>query len=141
MHNKGFIITTDAFIGLSMLAFIIVISFFYLSTVSMTSWNTVDLINLTRDEITVLEKQLVLEDAIKQSSADLILSKINATPDAYCFELSIFSGTNLDVPVLYALKTGCTKNYSQLVAADRTFVVNSDTNVEFYIAKLGGWYK
>ena len=141
MQSKGFIITTDAFIGLSMLAFIIVISFFYLSTVSLTSWNTVDLINLTRDEITVLEKQLVLEDAIKQGSADLVLSKINATPDAYCFELSLFSGANLDVPVLYALKTGCTKNYAQLVVADRTFIVNSDTNVEFYIAKLGGWYK
>ena len=137
---KGFIITTDAFIGLSLLTFIVVISFFYLSTVSLTSWNTVDLINMTRDEITVLEKQQVLEDAIKQSSVDLILSKINATPDSHCFELSIFPETNLIVPKLYALKTGCTKNYDQLVVANRTVIVNSDTNIEFYVAKLGGWY-
>jgi len=141
MHNKGFIISTDAFLGLSMLAFIIVISFFYLSTVDQSSWNTVDLIDLTRDEITFLEKQQILENAIKQSSADLILSNLNATPNSPCFELSIFSETNLSVPMLYALKTGCTKNYSQLVVADRTLVVNTDTNVQFYIAKLGGWYK
>jgi len=141
MQTKGFIISTDAFIGLSMLAFIVVIAFFYLSTVSLTSWNTIDLIDASRDEITVLEKQQVLENAIKQSSADLILSKINATSDAYCFELSIFSQNNLDVPMLYAIKTGCTKNYEQLVVADRTLVVNTDTNIEFYIAKLGGWYK
>jgi hypothetical protein len=141
MHNKGFIISTDAFIGLSMLAFIVVISFFYLSTITLTSWNTIDLINTTRDEVTVLEKQQVLENAIKQSSADLILSKLNATPDSQCFELSIFSENNLDIPILYTLKTGCTKNYTHLVVADRTVVVNTDTNVEFYIAKLGGWYK
>ena len=141
MQIKGFIITIDAFMGLSMLAFIIVISFFYLSTVSLTSWNTIDLINTTRDEVVVLEKQQVLENAMKQSSADLILSKLNATPDSHCFELSIFSEDNLDIPVLYALKTGCTKDYAQLVVADRTFIVNTDTNVEFYVAKLGGWYK
>jgi len=141
MQTKGFIISTDAFIGLSLLAFFVVISYFYLSTVSLTSWNTIDLIDVTRDEITVLEKQQVLENAIKQSSADLILSKINATQDSLCFELSIFSQSNLDVPMLYAIKTGCTKNYEQLVVADRTLVVNTDTNVEFYIAKIGGWYK
>ena len=74
MHNKGFIITTDAFIGLTLLALITVISFFYLSTVVQSSWNTVDLINLARDEATVLEKQQIFENAIKQSSADLLLS-------------------------------------------------------------------
>ena len=141
MQTKGFIISTDAFIGLSMLAFIVVISFFYLSTVSLTSWNTIDLIDVTRDEIIVLEKQQILEDAIKQSSADLVLSKLNATPDQYCFELSIFAQSNLDVPMLYAIKNGCTKNFDQLVVADRTVVVNTDTNLQFYIAKMGGWYK
>ena len=141
MHSKGFIISTDAFIGLSMLAFIVLISFFYLSTVSLNSWNTVDLINLTRDEASVLEKQFVFENAVKQSSADLILSKINATPDSHCFEVSIFAETNLNVPTIYALKTGCTKSYDQLVVANRTFIVNTDTNIGFYIAKLGAWYK
>ena len=141
MQNKEFIISTDAFIGLSMLAFIVVISFFYLSTVSLTSWNTIDLIDTVRDEAIVLEKQQVFEDAIKQSSIDLVLSKLNATSDQFCFELSVFAESNLDVPVLYAIKTGCTKNYEQLVVADRTVVVNTDTDVDFYIAKLGGWYK
>ena len=141
MQTKGFIISTDAFIGLSMLAFIVVIAFFYLSTVSLTSWNTIDLIDASRDEITVLEKQQVLENAIKQSSADLILSKINSTYDSHCFEVSIFNQNNLSVPIIYALKTGCTKNYSQLVVANRTIVVNSDNNIEFYVVKIGGWYK
>jgi len=141
MPSKGFIISTDAFIGLSMLALIVVISFSYISTVSLTSWNTIDLIDTTRDEVTVLEKQSILENAMKQSSADLILSKLNATPDSHCFELSIFGENNLDIPVLYALKTGCTKDYEQLVVADRTFIVNTDSNIQVYVAKLGGWYK
>ena len=61
MQIKGFIITIDSFIGLSMLAFIIVISFFYLSTVSQTSWNTVDLIDTTRDEVVVLKNNKFLK--------------------------------------------------------------------------------
>jgi len=141
MQIKGFIISTDAFIGLSMLAFIVVISFFYLSTVSLTSWNTIDLIDTVRDEVVVLEKQQVLENIVKQGSIDLVLSKLNATSDQFCFELSVFAQGNLDVPVLYAIKTGCTKNYEQLVVADRTVIVNTGDDVEFYIAKLGGWYK
>lgn len=141
MHNKGFIITTDAFIGLTLLALITVISFFYLSTVVQSSWNTVDLINLARDEATVLEKQQIFENAIKQSSADLLLSKLNATADSHCVEVSIFSESNLTVPTLYALKTGCTKNYSQLVIADRSVIVNNGIDVDFYVAKVGVWYK
>ena len=140
MNRGGFIISTDAFIGLSLLAFIVVISFFYLSTTNSTAWNMVDLINLSRDEATVLEKQMVLENSIKQSSADLIISKLNATSNSFCFEVTIFSKDNLDIPILYALKTGRTKKFDRFIATNRTVVVNNGGSVDFYIAKIGVWH-
>jgi ABC-type amino acid transport substrate-binding protein len=141
MRAKGFIISTDAFIALTLLAFLAVVSFFYLSTITSTSWNTIDLINTARDEAIFLEKQQIFEDAIKQQSSDILLDKVNATPNAYCIEISIFNENNLTVPMLYVLKSDCTKGFSDLATSDRTIVVNSGNNVSFYVAKIGVWYK
>ncbi len=141
MRSRGFIISADAFLAITLLAVLASIAFFYLSTVSFTAWDNIDLINAVRDEAIVLEKQQVFENAIKQQSADPLLSKLNSTPNAFCFEVSIFSEDNLDIPIIYVSKTGCTKNFSELVVANRTIVSNSDTSVGFYIAKVGGWYK
>ncbi len=138
--NRGFIISSDAFIGLTVLAFLILVSLSYVAQVNIDSWNNIDLINSARDLSTVLEKNLVFENAIKQQSSELIQQNINESLQSICFEARIYSSTDLNTPILGALKADCTKSFSELVSVERTIIVN-DSNVSFYVAKMEAWYK
>ena len=140
MNKNGFIISVDAFLSMTLLAFIILISFFYLSTISLSSWNSVDLINMARDEATVLEKNSSFSNAVSIGSAEEILSNLNATPEKFCFEVSI-SRQGVSVPILGTKKSGCVKSFTELYSVQRTFVVKDTTNVYFYVAKIDVWYK
>jgi hypothetical protein len=134
--NKGFIISTDSFLGLTLMAFIILIAIFYISIISLDSWNSIDLINTSRDEIALLEKNNVLKNSITQASNELIIEKLNETTQNICFEVSIYEYGNT-FPDLIAKKSGCVKNTDELFIVNRSFV--TDTN--FYTAKIESWYK
>ena len=137
--TRGFIITVDSFIGGTLLFFFVIISFFYLSKTTFSSWDFVDLKIMVFDQLSVLEKNLVLENSIEQGSSELLLSAINATPNNYCFEIVVFD-SNL-APVLHALKGGCVKDSSEVIGLDRTVVVNNSPALSFYVARIEGWLK
>ena len=139
--SRGFVITTDAFIALTLLSIIVVLSFSYISQINLSSWDSIDLMSYARDESVVLEKSLALENSIKQASSELILVGISSSPDQFCSEVSIFAESNLDNPMLYAIKPGCTKTFSELVVVQRTIVVADSANSGFYVARVGAWYK
>ena len=136
--QKGFVITVDAFLGATLMFLLVILSFVYLSQTSMDSWNTVDLRNAVFDEANVLEKSLVLETAVKQSSSEGILSSLNSTQAFYCFEVSVLNPNDFSI-VINALKTGCIKRSTDSFSFEKTLVVNSNGIVSFYIARIEGW--
>ena len=139
MKNKGFVLTTDSFIGITLLALFMLISLSLTSQVKINAWNNIDLVVVTRDIGIVLEKNNVLENAVLQGSSEILLSSLNSTPKATCFEINLYKSNDLVVPKISAIKAGCTKNFDELIIINRSFVVNSN-DVNFYIAKIGGWY-
>jgi len=136
--EKGFIITVDSFISITLVLVFVLVSFYYLSNVTINSWNTVDARTLAFDEGAVLEKSLALENSIKQSSSEPLLSIINSTPSGYCFEVIVFDSTMV-LPTVHAIKTGCTKNSSTLTSVERAFVVRENSIVSVYIARINVW--
>jgi len=141
MKSKGFVITTDAFIALTLLFLFTIVSLFFVSNVSMNAWNSVDLSLASRDEAAVLEKSLSFESAVLWGSAEPIVSIINASPEAYCFEVALYSESDLNTPVLFALKSGCVKSFSEISVSQRSVVVNSGNDLSFFVARVGAWYK
>jgi hypothetical protein len=141
MKDKGFILTFDSFLGIVLLFFLILATFFYISQISFDSWNSIDLITYARDEATVLEKNLVFENAIRQGSSELIRQNLNATHNPICFEASIFEDNNITSPVIIATKSGCVKNSDSIYAINRTVVVKNNADINFYLIKMEAWYK
>ncbi len=129
MKDRGFVISADSFLGLTLMAFIIIVSLFYSSQVNLSSWNSIDLINSARDISIVLEKSNTLENSVFLNSSELLVEKLNSTPNNVCFEVSIFS-SNSDLAKVIATKSGCTKVFLEKFSVDRSFVVDS----YFYLA-------
>ena len=140
MKNNGFVVTSDSFLGLTLLFLLVLASIYYTSQISFDSWNNIDLINSARDLSTVLDKGNFFENAIKQGSSELLLEKINLTPQSFCFEVSVFP-ENVVVPSLVASKSGCVKNYEELIVVNRAIVVNDVNSISFYTACVEAWYK
>lgn len=140
-NQKGLFITTDAFVGLTLVFVLILASMVFLSQVSFNSWNSIDLIIASRDQATVLEKNEVLENSIKQNSSEPINSELINTPQNLCFEVNIFSNNNLDLPILSSIKPGCVKYFKEYSSNERTIIINEDNQVSFYIARVGVWYQ
>ncbi|MFA5931468.1 MAG: hypothetical protein WC821_04115 [archaeon] len=138
--RKGFIITVDAFLSVTLILLLVILSFFYLSSTSLDSWNVVDLKNIVFDCASVLEKSLALESAVKQSSSEGILLILNNTPNRYCFEVSVLDSTNLS-PIITVLKAGCVKYSTEIISYERGLVVKTDMDTSFYLARVAGWVK
>lgn len=137
--EKGFLITVDSFLSVTLIIFLITASLFYLSQAKSDSWNTVDLKYAVNDLSTVLEKNLGFENAIKQSSSELLLEKLDNSSSKYCFSSTIY---NSDLSVqMSSIKTGCTKNAEDILSAERVIVVNSSGTISLYIARIDGWFK
>lgn len=139
--KKGFILSTDAFLGLALMFIVVLVSYAYINQSSNNTWSSLDLVSFARDEAAVLEKSLALKNSILSSSAEPILEYISFAPDAYCIEVNIFSSSNLVSPIITATKPGCTKSFSNIAFVDRTVVVNSGSSINYYIAKVGVWFK
>lgn len=137
--QKGFLITVDAFLSVTLMLLLITASLFYLSQAKVDSWNTVDLKSAVTDLSTILEKNLVFEDSIKQSSSELLLEKLNNSSSKYCFSTTIYN-SSLSI-FMSAVKTGCTKNSEEILSTERVIVVNSSGTISFYVARIDGWFK
>jgi hypothetical protein len=140
-RQKGFILSSDAFLGLTLLALLIVVSFGYISQINPSVWNNIDLINAGRDLSITFKKSDVFTNAIKLSSAELLFDKLDSTPNSFCFEVNIFAESNLDVPIINAMKAGCIKSFDEFVVINNSLVVNNNDEVSFYLVKVGVWYK
>ena len=141
VEEKGFVLTVDAFLSVTLILLFIILSFFYLSKTSVYSWNAVDLRLVTGDELAVLEKGGVLESAIKQSSSEGILSALNDTPNSYCFSLTVYDYSAALAPKLNSVKSGCAQKGNDVSSVERTIISRNASDINFYIARLEGWRK
>ena len=137
--EKGFVMTVDAFLSITLIAIFVLLAFGYISLIKLDSWNSVDLKNSVFDTISILEKTNLFNDALLNYSTEGISSIMNSTPNNVCFESTVFDNS-LNV-VLHSIKTGCTKNSSQIFSAERLIVLNNNGNVSFFIARIEGWSK
>ncbi|MDD4251196.1 MAG: hypothetical protein PHX27_03325 [Candidatus ainarchaeum sp.] len=140
LGSKGFVITSDSFLGLTILFVLILASMFYISQVSFNSWNNIDLINSARDVLIVFDKASYFENAILQGSSEVLVEKINSTPKSLCFELSLIPKDS-SIPLIIALKSGCFKNFNELIVVNRSIIVNDGASVSFFTARVEAWYK
>ncbi|MDD3084254.1 MAG: hypothetical protein PHP82_04490 [Candidatus ainarchaeum sp.] len=140
LNNNGFVITSDSFLSLTLLFLLILASIYYVSQIGFSSWNNIDLINSARDLSIVFEKGLYFENAIAHGSSELLLEKINSTPQSFCFETSIIPEGEV-VPIIIASKVGCSKNYEELIVVNRSIVFNDSNIISFYNIRVEAWYK
>ena len=136
--RKGFIITVDSFLGLTLMAVFMMLSLVYLSLVSLDSWNSIDLKDSCSDLVSILEKEGVIDRALLSSSSEEASFFINSTPQSSCFELVVFD--SLGDSVIHAIKTGCVKNSSSVFSVERSIVLN-DEEINFFIVRVNGWFK
>ncbi len=139
INQKGLFLSTDAFVGLTLVFVLILTSMVFLSQVSFNSWNSIDLINAARDEGVVLEKTLILEQSIKQNSSEHLVQALITTPESLCFEVNVFRKEDLLLPIMNAIKPNCVKYYKEISSTERTIIVNDNGVVLFYIARIGVW--
>jgi len=137
--EKGFVMTVDAFLSITLIAIFVLLAFGYISLIKLDSWDSVDLKNSCSDVISILDKTDLLNDAIASYSTENISSILNSTPNNICFELTMFN-RDLDV-ILHSIKTGCTKNSTQTFSVERSIVSNINGSVSFFIARIEGWFK
>ena len=140
MNLRGFIITIDSFLGVTLLFVLMVVAYFFFSQVNLSAWNNIDLRNAVNDEATVLEKSLVLENAIRESSSEVISLAINSAPQNLCFEVTVENSADYS-PFLHSTKNGCVKSSSDITSVNRSVVVKTDSLVAFFIVKVEGWHK
>lgn len=140
MNGGGFVITVDAFMGITLLFGLVLLAFFFISQSGLLAWNAVDLRAAVNDEAVSLQKSLVLENAIKQSSSELLSSALNSSVGVMCFDASV---TDLwtSQPVLYAIKNGCGASSGDVLVVNRAIAVRTDAGISFYLVKVGGWVK
>ena len=134
-------LSSDAMISLTLFFFLVMVSFFYISQMSVTAWDSADLLNAARDQATVLEKSGALASAVQQGSSGEMLVVLNSTPGVFCFEVTVFGSSNFYDPEIHVIKSGCTKSYSTMVSSERSFAVRDGAQVSFYVARVDGWFK
>ena len=139
LKEKGFIITVDSFLSITLVAILMMLAFGYISLIKLDSWNSIDLKNSVSDLSILLDKTDSINSALLSYSTEGISSVLNSTPNNTCFESTVFdSGSTV---VLHAIKTGCTKSSTQVFSVERSIVLNDNGVVSFFISRVEGWFK
>jgi hypothetical protein len=139
LNKKGFVITIDSFLSITLVAIFVMLAFGYLSLIKLDSWNSIDLKNSSSDLISILDKTNTFQNALLSSSTEGVSSILNSTPNNICFESTVFNSDS--TIVLHLIKTGCTKDSTQVYSVERSIVLNDNGNVSFFIARIEGWFK
>lgn len=139
LKEKGFVITIDSFLSITLVAIFVILAFGYISLIKLESWDSIDLKNSSSDVISILDKTNAFENALLSYSTEGIFSIINSTPSNICFESTVFD--NESNIVLHLIKTGCTKNSTHVFSVERSIVLNKSGTVSFFIARIEGWFK
>jgi len=138
MNNKGFVISIDAMLALSVMLVLFIAAAFYLAQVKSSATPSLFLKEFSMDTGMVLEKTSLLKNAIEKNSSTELSSFLNKLPKNVCLEVSIFNKDNLESAEITVLKSGCNADYSEKTSIKRGFLAGSPP--EFYIARISAWH-
>ena len=141
ISSKGFIISLDALVALSVLLSVLMLSSFYLSQAQYTAKNGIILKENAIDILSTLEKNGVLEEAVATDKPAPIRSFLNKLPDSICADLSIYNSTDLNSAVMDVLRPGCQKNFTESATLNGSFIVQEANDANFYIARSTVWFR
>jgi hypothetical protein len=137
--NKGFVLTMDSFLAITFISIIAIVSISLISQISFDTWDDIQLINLTKDEISILKKTNSFQNSILQNSSSPITNELNKTPNKYCFDFEIYE-INSSFPLLNGTKRGCSKKSNSIVSSTTTIILNTSNDIGYYIVTINGWY-
>jgi len=141
MNAKGIVISIDALIALMLILVIFTLSAIYLGEVNFVAKNSLILKENAMDAITIIEKNLELEKAVKNNDIRGLRKFANSLPNNLCIDLDIYSENDLSNAVLSLLKPGCKKNFIDSATFNRSFIVRDNLQTDFYLAKITIWNK
>jgi hypothetical protein len=136
LRKKGLIFTLDGIFAILIALTLIFSSIFYLSQASSTFMNQRNLIQISQDSLTLLEKTKELKNFAETSTPANIQSYLDSLPYQICAKLSIESSAGIQLQELS--KSGCGNSAYSSVTERRVFVANSFTT---YYAEMEAWYK
>jgi len=137
--ERGFIISFDGMVALSLAFILFIAAATYLAGVQSNARGSVFLKEFSMDAATVLEKSGLLEETVERNSSAGLRSFLNKMPAAVCMEVKIFDNSDLVNAEVVVLKAGCTAEYFEKTSLKRGFVAGDDP--EFYIAEVSAWKK
>ena len=138
-QKKGFIISLDALVALLVFAVMLGSSAFYFGQVRFEAGGSVLLKEVASDALTVLDKTNVLQNAVEEGTGSEIRSFLGRLPYNQCAEVLVYSNADLGNASLSVLRQGCEKTFGELATVKRSFFVESNGNLGFYIAVLKMW--
>jgi len=137
--KRGFLISFDGILSISVAFVFFLTAIFYLSGVESSSRQSSYLKDFSMDIASVLEKSGDLESAIDNNSVGPIESFLNRTPKNVCTQLRLFDKDDTSNSVMIVRKNGCLDDYTERTALKRSFFVESKD--EFYLAEVNSWFK
>jgi len=138
---RGFVISFDALLALTLLLIVLLLTNSYLSGVEFGAKNSLTLKQNAMDIATVLEKSGEFEWAVQNNKVNQIRSYINKLPNSVCAEVKIFSDNDYSTPALSVLRPGCTKDFDDSATINRGFVERSSGNTNFYVGRVITWLR
>lgn len=137
--RKGIVFSIDALIAFTLMFTIILITASYLSGVTYEARNSLVLKENALDIVTVLEKNGEFENAVQTNQINQLRSYINKLPSSVCSNIEIFQENDLGNPVMSVLRPGCKQNFSDSATINRSFIVQSGTDANFFIGRATVW--
>lgn len=141
MNSKGWIISFDAVLALMVMLVLFVGISFYFSGVKNDSLESIKLQEFGFDVLTVLEKSGELEEAVKENDATELKRFIEKTQSQYCLSLELYSSSDVNNAEISVNKSDCSGKYSELISVKRSFLVEENSDLNFYLAKARAWVK
>lgn len=129
---RGFVITTDAIMGL--VFFFLIIGLLSSYNFKQTTTNEIYLKDFTMDFLTVMEKTERIDGLIEGDSTRL-REIIDRTPVALCLELSATDSAGNRISTI--TKQGCGAHGNLLQTTSRPFIYNET----YYTATVQSWYR
>jgi hypothetical protein len=139
--KKGFVISIDALIALVLLLSMLAAATAYYGGIKFEAGSSLALKQVASDSITVLEKSGKLEEAVNTDSVSDIRAFLNRLPGNICGEVSIYSKSGLENPLLLSLRPGCSKNFLDMASVKRSFLARSGGSATAYLGEMKAWYR
>lgn len=139
--QKGIVFSIDALIAFTLMFTILLVTASYLSGVTYEARNSLVLKENALDIVTVLEKNGEFENAVQTNKVTGLRSYINKLPSSVCSNIEVFEESDLTNATMSVLRPGCQQNFSDSATINRSFIVQNNTDANFYIGRATVWWR